>query len=316
MKTKIFCCVLAWVGVAGLTYGQIRSDFVLISGGYDARLAFDREGRLHTAWFIPGDTLGYKWLISYGLFDSLGYAIEAPKILVPYGAQEPNLAVGTNYSVVVWRRVFATDSRIIGRILTIAGDTATSDVKFSENVGDVETFNPDVAFLNDSTFIVVWSHQRTPEGIYGQLATTSGRLIGDNLLLSDHTASGVNHTRPRVLSHPSSEGFLVVWINTHLGGNKVFGRFFLPDGAPKTTSFLISEDPELTDASELSVTQNPLGGFAVVWRGIKNSLGQVQSRRFDVDGTPLNPSEKVNTKSDAIVTSNIILPKSLSNFSH
>lgn len=296
MKAKITQYgILTLLCSLGSLQAQIRSDFVLFQEGYDPHIALDSQGNLHATVGTTFDG------IYYGLFDSLGNEIRAPRrISARYDALEPRLTIRENNVVVVWwiRTTFGHDF-IVGKQLTASGDTVSSDIFFNE--GCCDFFSADVAFLNDSTYIVVWSGDDpltvSPEGIYGQIVTTSQRFVGDNLLLSDHQVIGTDFGRTRVLSHPTKEEFIVVWRDNHSGYYKAYGRLFFSDGTPKDSSFVVSEDPDLTVDRILSAAANP-DGFAVVWSGTKESNRQIQWRRFGSDGTPLSASEKVNSSSD------------------
>ncbi|MGH7453061.1 MAG: hypothetical protein ACRENG_17055, partial [bacterium] len=172
-------------------YAQIRSDFVLIRGGFDPHIALDSQGKIHV---IASTILEGAY---YGLFDSLGNEIRAPRrISIANVAQEPRLAISDDDVIVVWIVVTPSGFLIRGQQLTITGDTVLSTIAFSQNCCP-SLFSADVTFLNDSTYIVVWSGEGslTPgsDGIYGQIATTSQLFIGANLLLSDHAAPGVDH---------------------------------------------------------------------------------------------------------------------------
>lgn len=299
----IFGLVLIWHCCLGLASGQIRSDFVLADGGFDVSMAFDHEGRLHVTWF---DQREHTWKVYYGLFDSLGNVLKNPQWIASCEiCQLPSLVVREDRVVVVWRWASLFGNEIQGQFFPIEGGAVPGIVTFSD-VQDDESytaFSPSVAFLDDSTFVVVWSDARaSKQGIYGQISTISHRFIGTNWLLSDHPQASFARF-PRVLSSFEDDFFLVVWHDDSLGGEdseRVFGRLFDKDGTPRNSSFLISEDQQLSRAWTLSAALNPkTGGFAVVWSGMLDSLFQVQWRRFRSDGTPLGPSEQVNLTAEA-----------------
>jgi len=289
MKSKtILIGFLTLICYAVSTQAQMRSDFVLFSQGFDPDLAFDAQNRLHaTMW--TRDRNAY-----YGLFDSMGQEIIAPKKISTFpNALIPKLAVNEDHVVVVWVAQGIDGSEIMGRLLTVDGDSVSGNVEFTDYDGVAAV--PDVTFLNDSTFIVIWTGD---EGIYGQIATTSIRLLGSNMLLSDHPIPDVIYGSPQGLSRASTEDFVVVWRDDHSGSQKVFGRMFFSDGTPKNSSFLISEDDELSNLWFVSAGMDTSGNFAVVWGAEKASHWIIQWRRFQSDGTPFGPSEKVNSSLD------------------
>jgi len=290
MKSRtILIGFLALISYSASTQAQIRSDFVLFSQGFDPDLAFDAQNRLHaTMWTRDRDAY-------YGLFDSMGQEIIAPKRISTFpNALIPKLAVNENHVAIVWVAQGIDGSKIMGRLLTVDGDSASSTVAFTDYEGVAAV--PDVTFLNDSTFIVIWTGEG---GIYGQIATTSLQFLGSNILLSDHPLPDVIYGRSRVLSRASTDDFAVVWRDNHSGSQKVFGRLFFSDGTPKNSSFLISEDEELSNSRFVSAAVDTTSGnFAVVWGTEKASYWIIQWRRFRSDGTPFGPSEKVNSSLD------------------
>ncbi len=277
-----------------LLQAQIRSDFVLIPGSFDPRIALDVNSNLHV---VTGSSDAE---IFYALFDSSGNVIKAPKnISNSKTGYFPRLALSDQHIVVVWwlRQPTVSVEGIVSQLLTTHGDTVSGNIVFGLDCCSL--FSPDVTFLNDSTYIVVWSGEGnlTPrfDGIYAQFATTSGRFIGENVQLSDHASDGVDHHFTQVLYRGSSEDFLVLWADDHLGGYRIFARFFSNNGVPQDSSFLISEESELRRPVFFNFAADRQGGFAVVWRSKEDTTWQIRWRRFQVDGKPFAPSERVNS---------------------
>jgi hypothetical protein len=295
MKTKTQITVLFVIVLTscyGMVEGQIRSDFVLADNGLHPCIEVDREGHLHATW----DTFEGVY---YKLFDSLGN----PLIIfrkIPNSDMLPRLTVITEYAVIVWfNRTVHELSYIVGQVFSINGELVSDPIEFN-NKGRT----PDVCFLNDSTFIVAWIDNFS-QGVFGQISTRSSQFIGERLVLSDHEIPYryFNYGNPRVLSNIANGNFIVIWRDDHLGSNKIFGRLFYSDGSPQDSSFLISDDPELTDIFYMSVAMGPNGDFVVVWEGSKANLKQVQWRWFQTDGTAIGPSEPIVSEVDTIIWS-------------
>jgi hypothetical protein len=114
------------------------------------------------------------------------------------------------------------------------------------------------------------------------------------MLLSDHFSSQFFRF-PKAL-RLNEDTIIFLWHDESLGREKIFGRLFYHNGIPKGSSFLISEDHELEQVWNLTAAMNPAtGDFTVIWNGLVDSLWQIQMRRFKADGTPLSPSEQVNS---------------------
>jgi hypothetical protein len=190
---------------------------------------------------------------------------------------------------------------MVGGLFDVNGRVVSENILFSEGCC-LDRIFPDVSFLNDTTFIVTWSGdgELTPsEGVYGQLASTSGRKIGGNLQFSDHAFQSVDHGMAVVLRQLPGENFVIVWIDDHLGADRVFARFFFSDGTPKDDSFLISEDAELISVWRLGIGQRPDGGFTAVWSAKKESGWEIQQRSFWEDSTFAATSTRVSSDFEA-----------------
>ncbi|MFQ5772531.1 MAG: T9SS type A sorting domain-containing protein [bacterium] len=279
--------------------GQIRPDFLLVTEGRTNlfHIAYDSRERLQATWGSNG--------VYYGIFDSLGYPIRPTQIITTtnYAIGSPRLAFRNDYLVVVWSEaVFSFNSFIFGQLLTIDGDLLYSNFVVNDSFYDSARGMTDAAFLNDTTFIVVWSGDGPPPGnsVWGQLVTTSLQFIGNNIPLSDHSINYTRHNNSRVLILNEFSDFVVVWRDDHSGSRKVYGRLFFSNGTPKDSSFIISENPQLIDVWFVSADADHYGNFAVVWGGeidtAIDTVGIIQWRRFQSDGTPLGPSAKVNTE--------------------
>lgn len=304
LSKKIISCFIVLGCAIEFVFGQIRPNFVLVPKGVTPQIAIDAQGNMH----VVTENLA-EGLISegafYGLFDSLGYEIVAPKMISNTNStQTPRLAIGRNHVIVVWRWVTVYGGGFIhGKLLSMTGDVISQTLDFGEDCCPSRG-SPDVAFLNDTTYIVVWSGEGplTPtntEGIYGQIATTSGRFIGSNMVLNDHDAQDLDTFLVRVLSNPGSGRFVVIWIDDYLGGYGVFARFINNDGTAQGSSFRVSEDPEILWVTDLSAAMDSVGNISVVWSFIrKDTTRQIRWRRFNADGTPLGNSLRVDSDTD------------------
>lgn len=283
-----------------LAFTQIRSEFVLAEKGAVPSLKIDKHGHVHTIWRFNG--------IYYGVYDPLLNILTSPKkISVSEFTNFPRIAMGNDYGVVVWqvRPLIGFNSFIWGQLFTISGDTIFNNFELNDNFRDAGRTSPDAVFLTDTTFIVVWAgngrETGTSTGVYGQIMTTSLDPVGPNMLLSDIHGADILHGSSRVASNLSNGDFVVVWRDNRFGTNKAFGSIFLSDGSPKDSSFLISEDPKLSDLWFLSVDRTSEANFAVVWGGKKDNGWCIQLRRFNFEGMPLSPSVQVNSSLDSVV---------------
>jgi hypothetical protein len=294
IKVYVFIFILLFHHMNSV-YAQTGTESILLPNAFEPHMAIDGQDRLHLI-AISKPHSG----VLYAQYDLSGTEIVGPTFISDFiGDDLPRLALNDEAVVVVWRRSLSFGGDyIMGQQLTIDGQTVGDSIRFSEDCCPVLVW-PDVTFLDDSTYVVVWSGEGTltPDsgGIYGQLATTSGRFIDSNLQFSDHVGPGVNHNAVRVLSGFVKDNFLVVWQDDFQGNYKTFGRLFSFDGIPLTSSFLVSEDTTMTVSLWLDVATDPTGGFGITWYALKDSLWQVRYRNFEADGAPQGISQKVNS---------------------
>ncbi|MFQ6678705.1 MAG: T9SS type A sorting domain-containing protein [Fidelibacterota bacterium] len=288
-----------------MVYAQIRNDFMLSDSAGSACVKVDVNGKLHTTWNRNG--------IYYQLLDSLGFPITEPKNISydNFTANPSGIAVNEEYVVVTWRRhSFSFNSFIMSQLLALNGDTISGNVMFNDNYFDAERFNPDVTFLTDTTLIVVWNGDGpVGKAVYGQISSDLLMHVGGNLVLSDLNTTDrveqrdISVTLSRVASNDESPNFIVVWMDDRLGSDKVFGRLFSKDGTPLDSSFIISENPDFNSACCPSVIMNPNGEFTIVFNAEFTNLEKnIYLRRFNMYGTPLGNSVRINMDSTYVVS--------------
>jgi hypothetical protein len=285
---------MLWSNFCGVTYAQIRSDFILAEAGKEPSITLDNMGRLHATW------VGGKG-IKYGLFDSLGNPIQASQEFTMGGfSDSPQLAVSAEFAVVFWRHFFpGYYSSIAGILFHINSGNIIGT--FDNYKGDNINIRPDIKFLYDSTIIAIWTGDGplTPypyTGVYGQFFTSSLDTIAGLQLFNDDMPQRSEHSYARIAINQKIISSLVVWREkVSAFSSQVFGRQFnskLQRGA----SFLMSDLPDSIHVWSPSAIMDAQGEFNVVWStGKASSLhGNVYLRRFRADGIPLGPSKKVN----------------------
>jgi hypothetical protein len=289
---------------------QIVPDFMITNDGADQASCVDSLGNLHTIWFRFEEGLYYT------KFDSLGNEVNGPH-KIPNAGQannSPDIATNQDYIITAWRTIsFTFNSYIRGELFNIGFDSLIGFMQFNDTYFDAERFCPSTCWLNDSTFIVVWTGNglQTPlgHGLYGQIVTTSLNWLGPNLFLTDHSDSKTMHAEPVVISSDESDDFVVIWLENYWDENnnwvndyKIWGRKFYGDGTPQYSSFLITENPKTGEPWSVRASMDSSGNFAVIWWSTLDTTGQIQWRWFNSDGIPLGPSEKINSAPDSSIT--------------
>lgn len=302
-KKIVFLHLFYWVSIV-IVFAQQPESFMLADSAYNPMIKIDQQNRIHAVWNTTTHDGAY-----YGIFDTLGQIILEKRRISNNGSiRTPSLALSQNHAVAAWSFVEPTwNAYIKGQILPFSGDSSYENIQFNDAYFDALRFSPDITYLNDSTFIVVWSGDGpdTPNtGVYGQIVTNSGQFIGNNLLLTDYNPDGVNHSSSRIVSDPVTGDFTVIWQDDHNGHVQLYGRFFYSDGMPKDSSFLISDNPQLTGGWNAGLARSITGEHAVVWEAQLDSLnGAVQLWRIDSNGLPISSSIQVNSSMTDVTNS-------------
>ncbi|MGI0013818.1 MAG: T9SS type A sorting domain-containing protein [Nitrososphaera sp.] len=291
MKTKMIVIgAIIWTFFYALLYGQIRSDFVLAEDATQPRIAIDKTGNLHATWLDRTDNL------AYGMFDSLGNQKNGPR---QFGGGfftfNPKIALGEEYGVILYDAAHPSAEIGFGGILfTIAGEEIPGLVDVLDDLGG-NTFHPDITFLTDTTFFVVWSDNF--KEIFGQTVTTHLRFIGPSQILSHQSSQNLKRFSPRVATQTTSDRLVTVWREENSStSDKIFGRVILKNGIPQDSTFLISDTPDTFKAFFPTPTMTLKGEFMVVWSDRKlDNTANIYLRCFRSDGTPMGQSQKINT---------------------
>jgi hypothetical protein len=273
--------------------GQVKNDFIISDSGGHPSIAYDLKNGIYVSWDNLNDAIHLVHL------DSLGIQLEYPESFEnTYASFFPRVAVGRALSVIVWKDRLSNyinffKTYIIGSIL--AGDSAVvvDTLMFNNHpVDDAIRSDPDVSFINDTLFVVVWDGNgdstRSPQsGVYGQIVSTFGNKIGDNFLITDHIKNATNSSRPRIICKQGNNFFIVIWEDNSSGHPSLYGRTFDFTGVPLDSSFLISDDNTITNLFYYSVALDTSGNFVTAWIADKGNKSQIEWRWYQSNGIPL-----------------------------
>lgn len=295
MKVKTICLItVIWVCSFNTVLAQIRSDFVLVEAGNDPDIVVDEQGRLHAVWWNSSGTY-------YGLYDSLLELIKAPRLIDEDSGDDTVLDVRSDFVVVAWQAIPATfNDLIFGRLLNPEADSISSRLIFNDDYSDALRFEPDVAFMDDTTFVVLWAGEGFERpfspGVYAQRTSTCLEFIGPNQLLSDDRARENDQFSPHIATHAESDQFVVVWGEAFSDShNELFGRLFSKNGVPKDSTFLISVEPDTPFVRNTDVVMNGNGDFIAVWSSGRSVTGvSIYMRHFNAEGIPLGECKQIN----------------------
>ena len=303
IKAIIIVLINCYVNISS----QIVNDFTITDSGSVPSIATDLNGEIYVTWENLGDAVYLKHLDNKG--NSIGSTI---RFASTFASLFPNVAANSKYTVVTWEdRLSNTVSffktYVVGNISTNNALDSNNYVMFNNNPEtDAIRTRPNVNFLNDTTFIVTWSGNGDSNivrsGVYGQIATASGKKIGDNFLISDHVNDSIDSFNSRVIYKGNNNYFIVTWEDNFTGRFNIYGRKFNTNGMPIGSSFLISNDTTMTYIFYYSIAKDTAGNFVVVWIADKGKKSQMEWRWYNSKGTSLTNVETL-TPLDTVINS-------------
>lgn len=270
-------------------YSQLPVSFMVADSALGPiPIKLDSKKNIHAVWthYPPNTSERY---IHYAMFDTLGRMIKAPINLSDNMSSWPTLEINNDVVGVVWEtyNIFG-ETNIKGRVYSISNDSLTDIIKYNQSAGIYGS--PSIAYLTDSSFVITWNESKNR--IVRQFTSITGQFIGEKVTIYDH--DDVRHSR---VIHNSKEGrFAVIWQVYHNDSINIYGQQFYSDGVPKDSSFLISNNPQVTVNWGHEVACSNTGDYAVVWAGQIDSVnGVIQVWRFDSNEQSIGQRIQVNS---------------------
>lgn len=188
----------------------------------------------------------------------------------------PQIAINREHIIAAWdddRHVAAMNSYIGGNISQKNSALNPNNIMFNDEFGDTYRGLGDIEFIDDSTFIVVWSGYGnetglTRHGLHGQIVTSSGGFIGRNILLAsiDGYIYGVNVKRRK-----NSNEFVLSWIDNSSGRYEVYGRVFDKYGLPLGDKFQLTDNYLERDIYTCVIETTHSDEIIICWHESDNS---------------------------------------------
>lgn len=232
-------------------------------------------------------------------FDFNGDSIGQSIVLNDDGSGEdqnyPSIAMDdAGNFVVVWQ-----DGRsgsgydIYGQLVDASGSTIGSNFLINDDGGITSQYDPYCAMDAEGNFVVVWYDYRNGHAdIYGQRFDNTGSAIGGNFLINDDGASYYQYTPSCAMD--SAGNFVVVWYDSRLGDQNIYGQRYSSAGTSLGGNFRIDQSASLENNYSPRVSMNE-NYYVVVWENesIDNTLN-IYKRRYYNNGTPVENEIKVN----------------------
>ena len=287
-----------------VVYSQIQQDILISEIGMDPAVEADEFGIGHILW---AEFLAIK----YSALDTNGnFLISAINVSESHGRRNPSLSIMDTLVASAWgQQSVLYEWHIDGQLFTTSGAFIGNSIRFEDWGGGYGT--PDVAWLNDSLYVVVWSGEelQTPpsgSGVFGQFVSSSNSLIGSNFLITDHGFANITHSNAHVVATADNNKFLVIWVDNYLDDFKVWGRYFNYNGLPLDDSFLISDSLSPNRILDFDSAKDNQGNIVIVW--LDNDLSQggfIKWRWIDPQGNFLGESEIITPENSVVFFSEV-----------
>jgi hypothetical protein len=232
-------------------------------------------------------------------FDFNGDSIGQSIILNDDGGSEdqnyPSIAMDDagNFVVVWGDRRSGSSYDIYGQLVDASGDKIGGNILVNDDGGSYSQYDPACAMSSGGNFVVVWYDYRNGHAdIYGQRFDNTGSAIGSNFLINDDGASYYQYTPSCAMD--SAGNFVVVWYDSRLGDQKIYGQRYSSAGTSLGGNFRIDQSGSLENNYSPRVSMNE-DYFVVVWEkeNVDNTIC-IYKRRYYNNGTSVENEVKVN----------------------
>ncbi|NWF88671.1 MAG: T9SS type A sorting domain-containing protein [Ignavibacteriaceae bacterium] len=283
---------------------QIKPEFIISDSAFVGDMEIDDYNNIHIV-------LDRREDIIYGRYDSLLNPISYLKTFSNTSkTSNPKFAIRNNYMVTVWRDfklLMFFNSEIVGNISNLAeGGLNPNNFFINEEYYDAHRGSPEVCFINDTTFFVIWSgngpYTITNSGIYGRIFSITGEPITPDILLVDRYNDTSRSVLPKIVNSRISDKLFITWVSNFDKQYRLWGRLFYSDGTPVASSFSISEGSFVNDLFYYDTQIDPSGNFVAAWAIAKDSLTwELQWKWFNENGEPLTQVETISSAEDSLI---------------
>jgi hypothetical protein len=139
--------------------------------------------------------------------------------------------------LIVWEDWRNGDRDIYGQLYGSDRNPINSNFRIDSGGTDYQ-MEPDVGYLPDGNFIVVWSDLQIPRAIYGQIVDSLGATVDTNFKISEEQASS-----PAV-SVALSGAFVVTWEDYRENNSNIYAQRYNPDYTPDGINYKVNNEIE------------------------------------------------------------------------
>lgn len=167
--------------------------------------------------------------------------------------------------------------------------------EFQVNTDTRLTREPDLAVLNDGSFIIIWSApDESRSGVFAQRFAADGTTLGEEFRINSDTSLWQGDAAVTALT---DGGFVVVWSSEGQSSTEIVGQRFDASGVTIGNEFQINTHELIQETGQQQVAALNDGSFVVVWASFGARTG-IYGQRFDANGVKIGSEFQVNTDTE------------------
>jgi len=203
----------------------------------------------------------------------------------------PSVVVFKNRGfLAVWQDERNGDWDIYAQKFDSSGTAVGSNFEIPQDLDFQNQINPDVARIEDSSFIVVWV-EKDEQNISAQRFHWDLSPDGSPILVNEAQIPTPD-LKPALAAFPDS-GFVVTWQDTRTGID-IYARRFNSSGYPLSPSFKVNGGNSFLPESP-SVATDTSGVFVIVWTDFRDGDRDIYFQRYSSGGSSLDTNLIANT---------------------
>ncbi len=209
-----------------------------------------------------------------------------------FDQRSPSVAIFKDGSfIVVWQDERNGDWDIYAQKLDSSRTAVGANFEIPQGIDFSDQLDPDVARLEDSSFVVVWVEEEE-QNIYAQKFNPNLSPNGSPIQVNGIQIPNPSLIKPVVATFPD-QGFVVVWKDMSEGVN-VYAKRFDASGDSSGSTIKVNDGAAVLPESP-SVASDTSGVFVIVWNDYRDGDKDIYFQRYDSDGSSLGSNTIANT---------------------
>jgi hypothetical protein len=264
----------------------VKSDFMvsdLTDFNYQApQLSVSKTGDMVVVWETTGS--GGIW---FKTISSLGTQLSEKKLIKsPFYYDETRVAHADSGNFMVIYGGYTSAWSVYGQVYDRSGN----------EIGDTLTVNRNYSGFINMYFASLFADRNNQFGAFipgfdsmmVEKISGTGEFVGNTIVLKPDMTSSQNLTG--VMTR--SGHYIMVWLDI-IGGN-IHGLRYTPEGVPIGESFQVTQVEENSYIQSLVLGCDTSGNFAVVWSEYNDSIINIYSQLFNVEGVSVGSNTKIS----------------------